>query len=112
VSAFLQIQWHEGKLVGNKSKEKFFGKCDKKSAMDGDMDQRNISIILQDEKRTSRFDIIWPVRPIKWTGSEFKTSVNEIAIETLKITHEGGVGRNTIRIQFTSLELELQCVMM
>jgi phage tail-like protein len=62
----------------------------RKSAMDGDIDRRDISIILQDEKRTEqvRYNLTnaWP---LKWTGPEFKASANEIAIETLEVVHEG-----------------------
>jgi phage tail-like protein len=62
----------------------------RKSVTDGNIDRRDISIILQDEKRTEqvRYNLAnaWP---LKWTGPEFKASANEIAIETLEIAHEG-----------------------
>ena len=62
----------------------------RKSTMDGDIDRRDISIILMDEKRTEqvRYNLTnaWP---LNWKGPEFKASANEIAIESLEICHEG-----------------------
>jgi phage tail-like protein len=62
----------------------------RKSVLDGDIDRRDISIILLDEKRNEqvRYNLAsaWPV---KWTGPEFKASANEVAVETLEIVHEG-----------------------
>lgn len=62
----------------------------RKSVMEGNIDRRDISIILLDEQRNEqvRYNLInaWPG---KWTGPEFKASANEIAVETLEIVHEG-----------------------
>ena len=62
----------------------------RQSVMDGDIDRRDISIILLDEKRTEqvRYNLTaaWPV---KWTGPEFKAGANEVAVESLELVHEG-----------------------
>lgn len=62
----------------------------RKSVLDGDIDRRDISIILLDEKRNEqvRYNLTgaWPA---KWTGPEFKAGANEVAVESLEIVHEG-----------------------
>jgi phage tail-like protein len=62
----------------------------RKSVVDGDIQLKNISIILLDEKRVEgvRYNLsnAWPS---KWTGPEFKASANEVAVESLEIIHEG-----------------------
>ncbi len=62
----------------------------RKSVTDGDIDRRDISILLLDEQRNEqvRYNLTsaWPC---KWMGPEFKGNANEIAIETLEICHEG-----------------------
>ncbi|MCK4824689.1 phage tail protein [bacterium] len=62
----------------------------RKSVMEGNIDRRDISIILLDEQRNEqvRYNLTnsWPG---KWTAPEFKASANEIAVETLEIFHEG-----------------------
>lgn len=62
----------------------------RKSVMDGNIDRRDISIILLDEMRTEqvRYNLTnaWPA---KWTGPELKASANEIAVESLEIVYEG-----------------------
>jgi phage tail-like protein len=62
----------------------------RKSVTDGDIDRKDISIILLDEKRNEqvRYNLTaaWPV---KWTGPEFKAAANEVAVESLEIVHEG-----------------------
>jgi len=62
----------------------------RKSVTDGDIDRKDISIILMDEKRNEqvRYNLTaaWPV---KWTGPEFKAAANEVAVESLEIVHEG-----------------------
>lgn len=62
----------------------------RKSVEDGDIDRKDISIILLNEKRQEqvRYNLAaaWPV---KWTGPEFKAGANEVAVESLEIVHEG-----------------------
>ena len=62
----------------------------RKTVTDGDIDRRDISIILLDEKRNEqvRYNLTaaWPV---KWTGPEFKAGANEVAVESLELVHEG-----------------------
>ncbi len=62
----------------------------RKSVMDGDIDRRDISIILLDEKRNEqvRYNLAaaWPV---KWTGPELKAGANEVAVESIELVHEG-----------------------
>jgi len=62
----------------------------RKSVTDGNIDRKDISIILLDEKRNEqvRYNLTaaWPV---KWTGPEFKAAGNEVAVESLEIVHEG-----------------------
>ncbi|HYO91129.1 MAG TPA: phage tail protein [Pyrinomonadaceae bacterium] len=50
----------------------------------------NIAILLMDDKgdEVKRWSLIRAL-PVKWTGPEFKATGNEIAIETLELTHEG-----------------------
>jgi phage tail-like protein len=62
----------------------------RKSVMDGNIERKDISIILLDEQRNEqvRYNLAnaWPG---KWAGPELKAGANEIAIETLEILHEG-----------------------
>jgi len=62
----------------------------RKSVEDGNIDRRNISIILLDEQRNEqvRYNLAdaWPC---KWVAPELKASANEIAVETLELCHEG-----------------------
>ena len=62
----------------------------RKAVTDGNIDRRDISIILLDEQRNEqvRYNLTnaWPA---KWTGPELKASANEIAVETIEIIHEG-----------------------
>lgn len=62
----------------------------RQTVMDGDIDRRDISIILLDEKRSEqvRYNLTaaWPV---KWTGPEMKAGANEVAVESLELVHEG-----------------------
>ncbi len=59
-------------------------------AMDGKVARKSGSIILLDdagdEKMRWNFVAGWPS---KWTGPSFNATGNEVAIETLEITHEG-----------------------
>lgn len=62
----------------------------RKRVMDGDVDRRNGSIVLLDETGVERlrwnFAEAWPSR---WTGPSFNAAGNEVAIESLEVTHEG-----------------------
>ncbi|MBI3560635.1 MAG: phage tail protein [Gammaproteobacteria bacterium] len=62
----------------------------RKNAQDGKVLRKNGSIILLDdtgvEKGRWNFTDAWPV---KWVGPQFNATGNEVAIETLEITHEG-----------------------
>ena len=62
----------------------------RKQAIDGKVQRKNGSIILLDESGAEK--IRWNFRegwPTKWTGPSFNATGNEVAIETLEITHEG-----------------------
>jgi phage tail-like protein len=62
----------------------------RKTVMDGTIERKNVSIILQDESRAEK--VRWNLRdawPSKYTGPELKGNANEIAIETLEFCHEG-----------------------
>jgi phage tail-like protein len=50
----------------------------------------NLAIVLMDEEGTSvkRWNLIRAF-PVKWVGPDLKATGNEVAIETLEITHEG-----------------------
>lgn len=62
----------------------------RRSVESGDIDRREISIILLDEQRTEkvRYNLsnAWPS---KWTGPELKAGTNEIAVESLELCVEG-----------------------
>jgi phage tail-like protein len=57
---------------------------------DGDVDRRNISIKLLDDKRevVARWNVFqaWPVR---YTAPDLNAESDDVAIETLELTHEG-----------------------
>ncbi len=61
-----------------------------KSIRDGNVDRRNISVVLLNEKReeVKRWNFIraWPVR---YKPADLAAKGNEVAIETLEIAHEG-----------------------
>ncbi|HEY1370349.1 MAG TPA: phage tail protein [Gaiellaceae bacterium] len=62
----------------------------RKKAMDGSVERKNGSIILLDE--TGAEKLRWNFReawPTKWTGPSLNATGNEVAIETLELTHEG-----------------------
>lgn len=62
----------------------------RKKAMDGTVERKSGSIVLQDEAGTEK--VRWNFRegwPTKWTGPSFNATGNEVAIETLDIAHEG-----------------------
>lgn len=62
----------------------------RKSVESGDIDRREISIILLDEQRNEkvRYNLTnaWPS---KWTGPELKAGANEIAVESMELSVEG-----------------------
>jgi phage tail-like protein len=64
----------------------------RKQVMDGDIEKArmNGSIILIDDKGDEkvRWNFVngWPT---KWTGPSLNATGNEVAIDTLEITHEG-----------------------
>jgi phage tail-like protein len=57
---------------------------------DGDVDRRNISIRLLDDRRevVARWQVhqAWPVR---YTAPDLNAESDDVAIETLELTHEG-----------------------
>jgi phage tail-like protein len=61
-----------------------------KTVIDGDIERRNVSIVLQDElhQDTVRWNLLqaWAC---KWTGPDLKANASEMSIETLEICHEG-----------------------
>jgi len=62
----------------------------RKKAIAGKVERKNGSIVLLDESGEEK--LRWNFReawPIKWTGPTFNATGNEVAIETLEITHEG-----------------------
>ncbi|HEX8174245.1 MAG TPA: phage tail protein [Pyrinomonadaceae bacterium] len=64
----------------------------RKTAVDGDITRKNLSIVLQNEKKdeVARWNIFnaWIS---KMAVPDLKANANEIAIETVEITHEGVV---------------------
>lgn len=62
----------------------------RKAAMEGKVDRKNGSIVLLDEERKEvarwNFTDAWPSR---WTGPALNATGNEVAIESIEITHEG-----------------------
>ena len=62
----------------------------RKSIVDGDIDRRNGSIVLLDDKRSPV--VRWHFRDgwiCKWEGPALSAQSNEVAIETMEIAHEG-----------------------
>lgn len=62
------------------------------AAMEGNIERKNGSIVLLDDTGTEMSR--WNFRegwPTKWAGTTFNATVNEVAIETLEIVHEGVV---------------------
>ena len=62
----------------------------RKTVVEGNVDRRNGSIVLLDDKRTEvvrwNFYNGWIS---KWEGPDLSAKSNEVAIETLEIAHEG-----------------------
>jgi phage tail-like protein len=62
----------------------------RKTITDGDIERKNLSIVLQNEKHDEvvRWNVVnaWPS---KYTAPDLKATANEIAIEAVELTHEG-----------------------
>ena len=62
----------------------------RKTVTDGDITRKNASIVLHNEKHDEvvRWNLVnaWPS---KYTGPDLKANANEIAIESIELTHEG-----------------------
>jgi len=62
----------------------------RKTITDGDIERKNLSIVLQNEKHDEvvRWNVVnaWPS---KYVAPDLKATANEIAIETVELTHEG-----------------------
>ncbi|HKJ67403.1 MAG TPA: phage tail protein [bacterium] len=61
-----------------------------KFVQDGDIQRRNVSIVLQNELKEDK--VRWNLReawPTKWTGPDMKATSDEVAIESIEIVHEG-----------------------
>jgi phage tail-like protein len=62
----------------------------RKSIVEGDIDRRNGTIVLLDDKRNEV--VRWSFRNgwiCKWEGPALNATANEVAIETIEIAHEG-----------------------
>jgi phage tail-like protein len=62
----------------------------RKTVTDGDIERKNLSIVLQNEKHDEvvRWNVVnaWIS---KYTAPDLKATANEVAIETVELTHEG-----------------------
>ncbi len=62
----------------------------RKTVSDGDIERKNISIVLQNEKHDEvvRWNVVnaWPS---KYMAPDLKATANEVAIEAVELTHEG-----------------------
>lgn len=61
-----------------------------KQLLDGEIERRNVSIILADDKGEEQ--VRWNLEncwPTTWTGPEFNATAGEVAIESLELVHEG-----------------------
>jgi phage tail-like protein len=62
----------------------------RKTVTDGDIERRNASIVLHNEKHEEvvRWNLAnaWPS---KYVGPDLKANANEVAIESVELTHEG-----------------------
>lgn len=62
----------------------------RQQVMDGKVERKNGSIVLLNDLGEEK--LRWNFReafPVKWIGPAFNATSNEVAIETLEITHEG-----------------------
>jgi phage tail-like protein len=67
----------------------------RQSAVAGTVDRRNGSIVLLDQTGTEK--LRWNFRegwPSSWSGPTFDATTNDIAVESVEISHEG-IGRAT-----------------
>lgn len=62
----------------------------RKTVTDGDIERRNASIVLHNEKHEEvvRWNLVnaWPS---KYVGPDLKANASEVAIESIELTHEG-----------------------
>ena len=62
----------------------------RKTVADGDIERRNASVVLHNEKHEEvvRWNLVnaWPS---KYVGPDLKANANEVAIESIELTHEG-----------------------
>ena len=62
----------------------------RKTVTDGDIERKNASIVLHNEKHDEvvRWNLVnaWPS---KYVGPDLKANANEVAIESIELTHEG-----------------------
>ena len=62
----------------------------RKTVTDGDIERKNASIVLHNEKHDEvvRWNLVnaWPS---KYVGPDLKANANDIAIESIELTHEG-----------------------
>ena len=62
----------------------------RKTVTDGNIERKNISIVLQNEKHDEvvRWNVVnaWPS---KYMAPDLKATANEVAIESVELTHEG-----------------------
>ncbi|HEX7317657.1 MAG TPA: phage tail protein [Pyrinomonadaceae bacterium] len=62
----------------------------RKTVTDGDIERRNASVVLHNEKHEEvvRWNLVnaWPS---KYVGPDLKANANEVAIESVELTHEG-----------------------
>lgn len=58
--------------------------------LQGQMTQRNLSVILRDEKNqeTRRWNFA-KAYPVRWRGPELRAGTNAVAVETLEFVHQG-----------------------
>jgi phage tail-like protein len=57
---------------------------------DGKVERRNVSIILYNSDLTKKKQ--WDLDsafPVKWTGPDFQSDTNQVAVETLELVHHG-----------------------
>ena len=64
----------------------------RKTVTDGDIERKNASVVLHNEKHDEvvRWNLVnaWPS---KYVGPDLKANANDIAIESIELTHEGVV---------------------
>jgi phage tail-like protein len=62
----------------------------RKTVSDGDIERKNLSVVLQNEKHDEvvRWNVVnaWPS---KYVAPDLKATANEIAVESVELTHEG-----------------------